>query len=366
MNPTDQALAKARSLVAIRRWREAMDMLGPPLTGGASAGEAHCLRAQCLLGLGQPGQAAGAARQALAARPDSEWAHRLLGIAYLRTRHRRAALAEAAEAVRLAPRSVHALHVLAICELANRRRAAADRTARAAVEANPQEPLAHLTLAKTAAARKDHDTAERAYREGLRLAPDNHDLALGLGQLMHRLGRRDEAATAYLAAAHSNPADARARRGLARLGLPVTGAGVYAAAKVVGILGVSHTLIGLRPAFAALIVGTGLLLGGLITTALRVRGTRRLPAPVRQGLRADHRNAALRWLRLAAVAALILAIWAAALPTSAGGGAGEAVLFAVFAAAAAYTVHRLWAGPRRSAAQVGRALGKRFFARRLS
>ena len=359
MSAACQALAKARSLVAIRRWRDAMDVLAPALATEATAAEGHCLRAQCLLGLGEPGQAAAAAKHALAVRPDSEWAHRLLGVAYLRAGHRRAARAEAAEAVRLAPQSVHALHLLAMCQLVLGRRAAAEQAARVAVEADPQEPLAHLTLARVAASRREYETAERAYREGLRLAPDDADLSLGLAQLMRRLGRREEAATAYLAAARSDPADARARHGLARLGLPAAGLGTFGVIKVMALLGAGHALDGIRPIWAGLIVGICLLMACVITTVLRVRGTRNLPAAVRQGLRGDHRNAALRWLRLGAVAALILAIWAAALPGSAGGGAGEALGFAAFAAVAASAVHRFWTGPRLSAADVARALRNR-------
>src|SRR5215469_9683110 len=94
-----------------------MQALVPAYGNGATAADAHCLQAQCLLGLGQPHQAAAAARQALAAEPDSEWAHRLLAIAYLRVRHRSGAIAEAREAVRLAPKSAHALHVLALSQL---------------------------------------------------------------------------------------------------------------------------------------------------------------------------------------------------------------------------------------------------------
>lgn len=369
MNTGHQALARARSLVTIHRWREAMDVLAPALAAEATAGEAHCLRAQCLLGLGEPGQAAGAARQALAVRPDSEWAHRLLGIAYLRMGRRRAAHNEAAEAVRLAPQSAHALHLMAMCQLALRKRAAAKRTARAAVAANPQQALAHLTLAKVAARGRDHETAERAYREGLRLEPDDPELSLGLAELMHRLGRRDEAAAAYLAAGRADPTDTRARRGLARLGLPAAGAGTFGLIKLlalVGVLrslsvpGVGRALDSARPVTVGFVLGAGLLLAGAITTVLRVRGTRRLPAPVRQGLRGDHRNAVLRWLRIAAVAALVLALWAAALPGSRGGGPGVALGFAAFAVVAAYGVGRFWTGPRRSVAGVARAFASRF------
>jgi hypothetical protein len=68
--------------------------------------------------------------------------------------------------------------------------------------------------------------------------------------------------------------------------------------KVMALLGAGHALNGVRPIWVGLIVGISLQLACVITRALRVRGTRKLPPALRQGLRGDHRNAALRWLRL--------------------------------------------------------------------
>jgi hypothetical protein len=62
---------------------------------------------------------------------------------------------------------------------------------------------------------------------------------------------------------------------------------------------------------------------------------------VRQGLRADHSNAALRWLMAAAIAALILSVSAAARPVSAGGGAWVALGYVAIGAASGYTVRLL-------------------------
>lgn len=370
MTPADQALGRARGLAAIGRWRDAIGALGPAMAAEATAAEAHCLRSRCLIELGEPRQAADAARQALATRPDSDWAHRLLAIALLRTGRRRAAAAEAAEAVRLAPQSVDSLHLLAACQMALSRRAAAERTARAAVAADPAAPVAHLTLARTASGRRDYATAEKAYREGLALAPDNLDLALGLAQLMHRLGRRDEAAAAYLAAARADPADSRARRGLARLGLPVAGAGavVIVVAAIASVSSASRAAPAAshapRPALVALVLGLGLLAACTISAVLRIRGTRDLPEQVRKGLRSDHRNAALGWLGIAAFFALLLAILAISTPASAGGGPALAFGFAGFAAAAAFAARRLRTGPKARLADSARSLRDRLSSRR--
>lgn len=348
--PDRAALARAHRLITLRRWREAIGALGPALTSEATAADAHCLRAQCLFGLSQLREAESAARQALGRQPDSEWAHRLLAIIYLRRRRRRAARKHAEQALRLAPRSPHALHLLAISHLALCRKAKARQAAGAAVAAVPHEPLAQLTLATVAERCRDWDTAERAYREGLRLDPAHTDLTLGLARFLHRRGRKDEAATVYLAAARTDPTDARPRRGLARIGLPLAGAGI--ATKLLALQGfrVLLQMTG-RPTRAALFAGVVLALGAATTTVLRVRGTRNLPDPVREGLKSDHRNAALRWLQVAAAVAVVLAIWAA-LPGVKGGGAVAAAAFIAFAAGAWFVAHRFWTGPRPGAADV--------------
>jgi tetratricopeptide (TPR) repeat protein len=361
VNPGYQALARARSLVAISRWNEAIGILGPALAESSTAGEAHCLRAQCLLALGKPGEAAAAARQALAVEPAREWAHRLLAIADLRTGRRRAALTAAREAVRLDPSSAHTLHTLAVCQLALHQRMEAKTSAEAALEANPQSSMAELTAGLVAEADRDWDTAEHHYREGLRLEPQHADLALRLGKLLHRRGRRDEAADAYLAAARSNPTDVRARHGLGRLGLPVLGGGVALLIKLVilngalGVIGGSPT-----PMRIALVLGILLAVAGAIDWTARVRGTRGLPMHIRAGLRSDHRNSALRCVRIAALFALPLGVWSAVISSSAGGGPARAAAFFAFAIAGLLASRHFWIGPRLGLEAVRHGAGQVF------
>jgi tetratricopeptide (TPR) repeat protein len=347
VNPAEQALARARSLVAISRWQDAIGILGPALAESDTAGEAHCLRAQCLLALGKPREAAVAAKQALAVEPGREWAHRLLSIAELRMGRRRAALAAASEAVRLDPSSSHTLHTLAVCQLALRQRTAAHASAQAALEANPQSSMAELTAGLVAEARRDWDGAEGHYREGLRLDPQHTDLALRLGKLLHRRGRRDEAAEAYMAAARSNPTDARARHGLGRLGLPVVGGGVALLVKLVILNGALGAIGGSpTPLRIALVLGVLLALAAAADLIARVRGTRGLPDHIRSGLRSDHRNSALRAVRVAALFAAPLGVWCLAISTSAGGGATRAAAFFAFAIAGLFVSRHFWIGPR--------------------
>jgi tetratricopeptide (TPR) repeat protein len=356
------ALAKARHLITIRRWQQALDVLGPLLGSGASAAPAHCLAAQCLLEVGRLAEAQTAARQVLAREPGNEWAHRLLAIIYLRKGRLRAAREQAAAAVRLAPRSVPALHLLTACQLATGQRTAASGTASAAIAVAPGEPLAQMALAMAAIAARDWETAERAYREGLRLHPGNHELTLGLARVMHHQDRNDDAAAAYLAAAHGDPADTRIRSGLASLGMPGLKAWTSSRALVLRMLAALLLVIFAvamdagSPARTVVTVGVTLTAGAALTMLLRLRGARRLPAQVRKGLEREQRNAALRWLQYAAAAATVLAIWAAVVPASQGGGITITVALLAFAAAAWLTAHHLWAGRHASTSDVRRRI----------
>jgi tetratricopeptide (TPR) repeat protein len=348
--PDLAALLRANSLVAVRRWQQAIDTLGPALTSPVTAAQAQCLRAQCLFGLRRPAEAGAAAKAALARDPGSAPAHRLLAMSHLARKRRRAARTEAMTAVRLDPQSVPALYVLALAHLALRERAKARQAAESAVAASPDEPLAHRLMAEVAESYHDWNTAEGAYRTGLRLDPTDSELSLGLARLLHRLGRKAEAAHTYLAAGRNNPLDARPRRGLAKLGLPAA-AGTALLAKLAALGGARTVLSAAagRPDRAALAAAAILALGCATTTALRIRGTRELPEQVREQLKGDHRNAALRWLQASAAVAALLAIWAALSPASSGGGVIEAAALLAYAAGAWFTNRRCWTGPRRGA-----------------
>jgi tetratricopeptide (TPR) repeat protein len=333
VNPELQALSRARHLVELQRWQEAIEAVGPAIAAPGTAAEAHCVRAQCEIGLGQPRRAAKAARDALALDPYNEWAQRLLSVAYLQTGRKQDARAAAREALRLSPGSVHGYHVLALSELALKQLKGARDAAEAAVASDPHEPLAHETLGIVRTVQRDWAGAEAAYREGLRLAPQDADMAIGLAEALRRQGRRDEAAEIYLAAGRSDPTNRRVREGLGRIGLPLIGisgllfkVGIFAGLQVLGDLRV-------HPLDAALIVTAVVLIGAGVTTALRYRGTRRLPDGVRRGLEAEHRNAALAWLRAEGFLLALFGLWAALDRVDQGGGAVVAI--ALFAAAVA-------------------------------
>jgi tetratricopeptide (TPR) repeat protein len=320
MTPDDEAaLARAEGLIAIERWQEALAALGPAQASEDTAADAHCLASQCHLGLRQWKEAKAEAERALALVPFHPWPHRLLAIAYLQGGSVREAVKHAVESTRLDPDSAASLHVLVLAHLADKRTVAAEEAATASVAANPYRPMAHLSVAMVKEAQKDLPGAEAAYREGLKLEPGDPELTLGLARTLHRMGRkrRDEASEAYLAAARADPTDARARRGLSRLGVPILGFGLF---KVFVFFGAQGSLRLDNPIeIAGLLAGLILLLGGG-STLLRIRANRNLPESVRRGLLHDHLNYALGWLGLAAILAIGLGIWAAFVTLDEGGG----------------------------------------------
>jgi tetratricopeptide (TPR) repeat protein len=315
----EAALARAESLIAIERWQEALEALGPARASEDTAADAYCLAAQCHLGLHQWKEAKAEAERALSLVPDHPWPHRLLAIASLQSGSLREADRHAAEAVRLEPDSAPSLHVLVLTQLADRRTVAAEQTAAASLAANAHNPIAHLSMGMVKEAQKDLPAAEAAYREGLRIEPGDPELTLGLARTLHRMGRkrRVEASEAYLAAARADPTDPRARRGLSRLGVPILGFGLF---KLFVFLGAQGSIRLDNPIeIAGLLGGLILLLGGG-STLLRIRAVRHLPEGVRRGLTRDHLDYALGWLGLAAVIAIGLGIWAALISEDDGGG----------------------------------------------
>jgi hypothetical protein len=199
--------ARARSLVELRRWPEARDVIAGLLAEDPDRPSLHGLMCQAQLGLKQHMQAVESAKRLVALQPDGEWGHRLLSIALLDSRHRSAAAVQAAqEAVRLAPHKWETHQTLAQALMGTtfggttRARPAAER----AVELAPHEPLAHFTLGLVAQRLGDLDAARGSYREALRLDPQNASALNNLAVIesKHRFGRQ---LRGYAAALRADP-----------------------------------------------------------------------------------------------------------------------------------------------------------------
>jgi tetratricopeptide (TPR) repeat protein len=188
-----------------------------------------------------------AADRALALDPECGWALRLRAIALLRQDKSRLALEAAQRGAALDPTLDSALYVLAIAQLNTGAAAQARITAELNVSHNPHSPLAFSTAATIALAQRRWADAEALSRQGLELDPQDSDLMLHLGVALDRQGRSGQAGEAFAAATRADPTDHRARRALARIGLPAVGGGLIVASKVgFAFKGVWIALIGTR------------------------------------------------------------------------------------------------------------------------
>lgn len=313
MSTAELALTRAQHLVEAKRFEAAATELRPALGDSATAGEAFCLLAQCQLGLARPKEAEASARSALAAGAAGEWPHRLLALSLLQREKTRKAVAAAAEAARQEPESAYALHIQTVALIAARKLKRALAIAEKNVATNPHAAVAFFTLGEAYAAfPRKKQQAEDAYRTALRLDPEYADAAFGLARILKRRRRRQEAGDVYLAAAAMDPSDNRARHGLAKLGLPVIAGGLAVSLKFAGypLVQVGREVASLDLSVRAGAIGwlVAMTLGVLVTTWWRLRGGRSLPTHVREGLRADHRNAALAWGLTAGIGSILLGL----------------------------------------------------------
>jgi tetratricopeptide (TPR) repeat protein len=307
------ALERAGQLIELGRFAEALAVVGSAVAEPATAADAHLLRARCLLALRRSAEAIREAELGVSLDPARGSGHAILGFARLDQKQTRRALKCAREAARLDPLSVQAQYLIALCYLTfgvgyrGKARAAGQH----ALRLDPQLPLAYETAARAEAAsgRRHRAAAVRYYRAGLALDPTDPDLALGLGDVLRRSRKHQQAGEVYVAAGVLDPTDPRARHRLARLAAPgavgLGAAGKLALAmntvRVPGLVQ-GHVLAVGAAAVAATAVGA------TMTTALKLRRNRTLPAGVRAALRSDYINSALVWVRIAALLELILAL----------------------------------------------------------
>jgi tetratricopeptide (TPR) repeat protein len=200
-----QSIARARSLIELGRFQEALDALASA-DGAQLDTQGLCLGAQANLGLGRLDDARRLAEAAARSAPDEEWPVRLASVAALRQGHYPAARYLAQVALRLAPNQWRTLMQVAQTD-ASARAVTQDSwsAARRAVELAPNEPETHLTLGNVALADRDFRQARRCYLEALRLDPDNLSARNNLSVIDMRRQRFGRAAAGFRAAARVDP-----------------------------------------------------------------------------------------------------------------------------------------------------------------
>jgi tetratricopeptide (TPR) repeat protein len=196
MTETAQGLARARTMLDLKRHDEAASLLAAILATDPGNGTAWCLLTLAHLGAGRNADAAAAAERAIAAAPANDWPYRLASTAQLRLDNDRAALRTAQEARRLAPQEWRCHLCVAQATLATREDFdSAEAAAAKARELAPNEPDVYLISGKVSLARGKRAEA-RAYQErALALDPEHVGAMNELGKI--RLRRLGGAAAAH-------------------------------------------------------------------------------------------------------------------------------------------------------------------------
>jgi Flp pilus assembly protein TadD len=199
-------IPRARALIDAERWSDALAILVPHVATEPGDAQAWCLIAQSHLGLGRSDAALQAAKTARTLTPESEWAHRLCSVAYMRRGLFAEARRAAEESMRLEP-DLWVTH---------RQRAEVDiqanaithvtwDAARRAVELAPQESDAHTTVGRLALATGANDMATKAFREALRLDPQSATARNNLAVVHLRRKRLGSAVTHLVGALRADP-----------------------------------------------------------------------------------------------------------------------------------------------------------------
>ncbi|PPF76832.1 hypothetical protein C5B96_16255 [Subtercola sp. Z020] len=215
MSDDDSALVHARTYLSLGKPADALRALAPHLASNPDDERGLCLASQAHLVAGQHAAALQTAQQALIQSPDNEWAWRLTALAYSKLGNTVEARAAAQTAQSIAPQLwvTHA-QVAQVDIAAKRITRQAEEAAREAVRLAPEEPDAHLTVGNVALAQQNWPVAEAAFRSALKLQPDHPAARNNLSLVMLRQGRAGSAAAGFIDILSTDPGSEVALRNL--------------------------------------------------------------------------------------------------------------------------------------------------------
>lgn len=207
----DAAVARARQLVDLGRFEQALAILGPVLGQQPEHAEASIQAGIALINTDRAGQAMGLLQRAAAAAPSDCEPLRLLSFALLRVGRDRDALNAAQRAVELSPSQPECLVQLARALVVNHHDERALATARRAVELAPHSADAHLCLSETLVP-VGRKPPRDAVREALQHTgwvlgeyPDHAEALNEWARVQLAAGRPVHAATALSSAVRADP-----------------------------------------------------------------------------------------------------------------------------------------------------------------
>ncbi len=179
---------RAEGLIDLRRFDEAVTMLGQAIAIDPDRAETWCLLSRAQLGMHDNEAALLSARRAFALDPGLEWPYRLASVSLSRLRRHKEATEAARSAIRQAPNSWQGYVQLAYASIPAGDRTEARMAARHACELAPLEPETHLAVGVSEAAKGRRGPARAAFRKALEIDPQNVDAHNRLASLDVRRG----------------------------------------------------------------------------------------------------------------------------------------------------------------------------------
>ena len=293
MTEVSQELARASTMLDVRRFDEASALLARVVSAEPESSRAWCLMARAHLGAERYTEAISAANRAVSLDPADEWPHRLASNALVHLGNFPDALRAADEACRLAPGYWQTHVCVAQAALAGQRPGVAAEAASRARALAPNEPDVHFLSGKVSLARGQLAEAREHQEQALALDPAHSGAMNELGRI--RLRRHDTAGAIrhFISAARATPEERIYSRNIDVVLLRTVSRTIYvftlAALILIWIPAVTH--LDRLPFVIALGMAAGLTAACFAWIVLRMpREARRL---VRRTLRAPRVAAAL-------------------------------------------------------------------------
>lgn len=159
---------------------------------GEDKPEFHLLMGKALLNTTEFEKALAEFQKAEAVNPNLPFLHFNMGMAYYRLGKPELAEAEYRKDIVLEPDMAYNYEQLGIVYLQQGREADAEKAFREALKREPRMPTALLELAKLCQHRGDTQGALKLLNSAVELAPENQNVHFARGQVLVRLGRREE------------------------------------------------------------------------------------------------------------------------------------------------------------------------------
>lgn len=206
MTEVARDLARARALLEVKRYDQAVSLLARIVAADPSHSRAWCLLATAHLGTGQYREAEAAASRAVMLVPSDNWAYRLRSSAQLHLGNVTSAVTAANEACKLAPHDWRCHVCLAEAYLATEVEFnAAERAVATALRLAPDEADVHFAAGQVSFARSKWKAARAHQERALALNPAHSGAMNELGRIRVRRADNVGAARHFILAARSAP-----------------------------------------------------------------------------------------------------------------------------------------------------------------